>query len=58
MKANISTLSAKGGGDRPEAVTAAMFATLNMNWRSNATKMVVLITDAPPHGIGEIGDGM
>jgi hypothetical protein len=28
-----------------------------MDWRLNATKMVVLIADAPPHGIGEHGDG-
>jgi hypothetical protein len=28
-----------------------------MDWRPNASKMVVLIADAPPHGIGEYGDG-
>lgn len=28
-----------------------------MDWRQHATKMVVLIADAPPHGIGEYGDG-
>jgi len=30
---------------------------LNMDWREYASKMVVLIADAPPHGIGEYGDG-
>lgn len=28
-----------------------------MDWRPYATKMVVIIADAPPHGIGEYGDG-
>lgn len=54
---NLSTLYASGGGDGPEAVTAAMAEVLNMDWRPNASKMVVLIADAPPHGIGEYGDG-
>lgn len=29
-----------------------------MDWRPSASKMVVLIADAPPHGIGEYGDGV
>jgi hypothetical protein len=28
-----------------------------MGWRDGAIKIVVLITDAPPHGIGEEEDG-
>lgn len=54
---HLSTLYASGGGDGPEAVTAALAEALNMEWRENASKMVVLIADAPPHGIGEYGDG-
>ena len=54
---NLSTLYASGGGDGPEAVTAALAEALNMDWRPYASKMVVLIADAPPHGIGEYGDG-
>jgi len=54
---DLSSLYASGGGDGPEAVTAAMAEALNMDWRQNASKMVVLIADAPPHGIGEYGDG-
>ena len=54
---NLSSLYASGGGDGPEAVTAALAEALNMDWRPEATKMVVLIADAPPHGIGEYGDG-
>ncbi|OSD07394.1 vWA-like protein [Trametes coccinea BRFM310] len=54
---NLSSLYASGGGDGPEAVTAALAEALQMDWRPNASKMVVLIADAPPHGIGEYGDG-
>lgn len=54
---DLSSLYASGGGDGPEAVTAAMLEAINMDWRQHATKMVVLIADAPPHGIGEYGDG-
>lgn len=41
------------GGDGPEAVTAGMKAALDLQWRPQASKMAVLIADAPPHGIGE-----
>ncbi|KDQ62480.1 hypothetical protein JAAARDRAFT_30378 [Jaapia argillacea MUCL 33604] len=54
---DLSGLYASGGGDGPEAVTAALAEALNMEWRENASKMVVLIADAPSHGIGEYGDG-
>jgi len=54
---DLSGLYASGGGDGPEAVTAALAEALNMDWRPAASKMIVLIADAPPHGIGEYGDG-
>ncbi|KII90978.1 hypothetical protein PLICRDRAFT_39570 [Plicaturopsis crispa FD-325 SS-3] len=54
---DLSGLYASGGGDGPEAVTAALHEALTMEWRPNASKMVILIADAPPHGIGEYGDG-
>ena len=57
MQKNLNSLIASGGGDGPEAQTAALADALNMEWNDNAVKMVVLITDAPPHGIGEAGDG-
>ncbi|KAG6857141.1 hypothetical protein H0H87_008711 [Tephrocybe sp. NHM501043] len=57
VKNDLSGLYASGGGDGPEAVTAAMAEALNMDWREYSSKMVVLIADAPPHGIGEYGDG-
>jgi len=54
---DLAGLYASGGGDGPEAVTAALAEALHMDWREHASKMVVLIADAPPHGIGEYGDG-
>lgn len=57
VKEFLKSLYASGGGDGPEAVTAAMKACLDLDWRPNSSKMVVLIADAPPHGIGEYGDG-
>jgi len=57
MQKNLRALVATGGGDGPEAQTAALSEALNMGWRDSAHKIVVLITDAPPHGIGENRDG-
>ncbi|KAF7422369.1 hypothetical protein PC9H_010525 [Pleurotus ostreatus] len=57
VKKDLSSLYASGGGDGPEAVTAALGELMNLDWRPQASKMVVLIADAPPHGIGEYGDG-
>ncbi|KAF8272198.1 elongation factor-2 kinase [Lactarius quietus] len=54
---DLSSLYASGGGDGPEAVTAALAEALKMGWNERASKMIVLIADAPPHGIGEYGDG-
>lgn len=56
IRNHLSALRAMGGGDGPEAQAAAMSKALNMPWREDAMKVVVLITDAPPHGIGEAGD--
>merc|ERR1711988_353879 len=51
-------MSASGGGDGPEAVTAALHDGLhNVAWRPNATKIAILIADAPPHGLEPSGDG-
>lgn len=54
----LDNLRAGGGGDGPEAVIAGMAVALgDLEWRRNAAKMMVIVTDAPPHGIGERGDG-
>ncbi|KAH6909946.1 elongation factor-2 kinase [Coprinopsis sp. MPI-PUGE-AT-0042] len=70
MKKWLGGLVASGGGDGPEASTAALADALNMEWRQSeddqvgdgkkgvkVVKIVVLVTDAPPHGLGEAGDG-
>lgn len=57
MQNNLASLIASGGGDGPEAQTAALAEALNLQWAENAVKMVILITDSPPHGIGEPLDG-
>ena len=57
MKQVISTYDACGGGDIPEAVTPALYESMNYPWRENAIKIVILIADAPPHGTGVGGDG-
>merc|ERR1719456_1739614 len=57
MQANVGTMSAQGGGDGPEAVTAALHDALHLPLRPNAAKVAVLIADAPPHGLEPTGDG-
>lgn len=53
VQQHLSTLYASGGGDGPEAVSAALGAALNeVEWRPAAAKMVVLVADAPAHGLG------
>lgn len=57
MRGYVNTMKAHGGGDGPEAVTAALADAFNLPWRPNATKICVLIADAPPHGLEPSGNG-
>ena len=52
----LNTLSARGGGDGPEAATDALQLSLTADWKDGASRVVILITDAPPHGVEETGD--
>ena len=47
----LNALRAGGGGDYPEAMGEALHETVHqLNWRGDgATRMVVLLADAPPH---------
>ncbi|MBU1358388.1 MAG: VWA domain-containing protein [Gammaproteobacteria bacterium] len=47
----LDALQASGGGDYPEAMNEALHETVHkINWRgTGATRMVVLLADAPPH---------
>ncbi|OWF47447.1 uncharacterized protein LOC110454344 [Mizuhopecten yessoensis] len=56
MKSWLDDCSAQGGGDFPEAVADALYDMLKLSWRENATKICVLISDAPPHGLSPHGD--
>lgn len=51
MKGWLEQCEASGGGDAPEAVADALHAVLKLSWREEATKICVLISDAPPHGL-------
>lgn len=51
FQAVLDNLQAAGGGDYPEAMNEALHETIHtMSWRGDgATRMVVLLADAPPH---------
>jgi hypothetical protein len=53
IQANVNAQSAQGGGDAPEAVTAALYEAVCLDWRDAAAKLVVFMADAGPHGLGE-----
>lgn len=51
LRAFLLGIEAKGGGDREEAVDAALrVAVTEMAWHDTAKKFILLIGDAPPHG--------
>ncbi len=53
--AELSSYQARGGGDVPENVDAALYdAVHKMKWRDNAKKLVFLVGDAPPASRGEV----
>ncbi|WP_420641703.1 vWA domain-containing protein [Candidatus Leptofilum sp.] len=46
----IASLTAVGGGDYPEAVASGLDqAVFNLDWRTDSTKLLIIIGDAPPH---------
>jgi len=57
MESYLQDLVATGGGDGPEAQADGLFGAYNATWADGATKMVILITDSPPHGVEASGDG-
>jgi hypothetical protein len=51
----LSSYTARGGGDTPEDVGAALYdAVHKMQWRSDARKLIFLVGDAPPAYRGEV----
>lgn len=53
----ISSVKAFGGGDEKENALEALNQSTKINFRKEATRVDVLITDAPFHSKGEGGDG-
>lgn len=52
----IDGVKVDGGGDAPEAVYAGLVQCLELAWREGSYRVVILIGDAPPHGVGAAGD--
>ena len=50
VQQTINRLTADGGGDTPECVLDALYATAHLPWREHAIRQAILIGDAPPHG--------
>lgn len=61
LQAFLSTVTAKGGGDGPEAVLDGIHDSINnVGWRDKSLRYMFHIADAPPHGAiytGGKGDG-
>ena len=54
----ISTVTASGGGDGPEAVLDGLYDSANkISWRKESCKFVIHIADAPPHGKQYVSSG-
>lgn len=49
----VQTVEGTSGGDEPEAVEDALWEANRMEWRFNAARALVLIGDAPPHGVSD-----
>jgi hypothetical protein len=56
VRKTIDEVKVDGGGDAPEAVFAAMVKCLELDWAKASYRVVLLIADAPPHGVGAPGD--
>ncbi|KZV63317.1 hypothetical protein PENSPDRAFT_691745 [Peniophora sp. CONT] len=56
IKARMQSLQVVQGGDGPEAQCEALNTASNTGWMPTALKIAIMITDSPPHGIGEDGD--
>lgn len=51
VKSFISQVERTGGGDTPEAVEEALFDANTLAWRVGSKRAIVLVGDAPPHGV-------
>jgi Mg-chelatase subunit ChlD len=49
FRREVSSLSASGGGDAPESSLDALQLALRQPFAPDSNKVIVLVTDAPPH---------
>ena len=49
FRAAVNSLEATGGGDAPESSLDAVLLATRQPFRTDASKVIVLVTDAPPH---------
>ena len=54
----VGRLRASGGGDEPESAIDALYSAMSMPFRTGATRIITLITDASYHEPGENGKTM
>lgn len=50
----VAQVEQTSGGDTPEAVEEALFEANRLNWRIGSTRAIVLVGDAPPHGVIDV----
>lgn len=58
VQASIGKLAVSGGGDAPEAVYTGLDACLALAWAPGSYRVILLVGDAPPHGVGCAGDSL
>lgn len=58
VDASIRQLSVSGGGDAPEAVYTGLEHCLGLDWAAGSYRVILLVGDAPPHGVGYPGDSL
>ncbi|MFM7201452.1 MAG: Hsp70 family protein [Myxococcota bacterium] len=56
LQGEIARLRPTYGGDNPEAVEDALHAATRLSWSPHARRAIVLVGDAPPHGVGAPDD--
>jgi hypothetical protein len=47
----VKQVERTSGGDAPEAVEEALFEANRLGWRIGSSRAIILVGDAPPHGI-------
>ncbi len=56
LQGEIARMKPTYGGDNPEAVEDALHAANRLSWSPNSRRAIVLVGDAPPHGVGAPDD--